>query len=51
MKTTKPKGTAAAVLHFLKENPSLNHKQLASKLNVTPHRIRQITREFGGRLP
>ena len=46
----KPKGTAAAVLHFLKVNPQLNHKQIATRLNVTVRRVQQVTHEFGGRM-
>lgn len=41
-----PKGTAAAVIIFLRRSPQMSNKELASILRVGLRRIQQIRQEF-----
>lgn len=44
----QPKGTAAAVVILLGQNPKWNHKHVARVLHVSLRRVQQITHRFGG---
>ncbi len=44
--TKKPKGTSAAVVIILRQNPHMSSKQLANLLNLSFRRINQIKHDF-----
>lgn len=50
MSERQPKGTAAAIIIILKQNPEMNPKQLADILNISLRRVHQVTQEFRSHL-
>ncbi len=41
------KGTMAAVIIILRQNPKLSPKQVAAMLHVSPRRVQQAIKSFG----
>lgn len=42
----QPKGTAAAILIFIRQNPKLNKKELANILHISIRRVQQVTKKY-----
>lgn len=42
----KPKGTTAAVVIFLRQNPRYNNRELAMMLGLSLRRVQQITKKI-----